>query len=134
MAVSKRQFEALSDFRMELAEFARFSQESARLAGITPLQYLLLLHAQGFPDRDWATVGELTSRLGITPQSTVSIVKRCERLGLLCKRKGRTDKRRVEVHATESARTLIEQIAARNIEELKRHAHVFRIEKLATKR
>lgn len=45
------------------AFFARFSEQVTRRHGITPLQYLLLLHIKGYPGREWATVQELAERL-----------------------------------------------------------------------
>jgi len=35
------------DFRYQLRRFLRFSEEAVREEGITPLQYLLLLHVKG---------------------------------------------------------------------------------------
>ena len=55
----KQQYLALSEFRFRLAEFLHFSESAAQAAGITPAQYLLLLHLRGFPGREWGTVGEL---------------------------------------------------------------------------
>ena len=46
-----------------------------------PLQYMLLLHVKGFPDRDWATVGELAERPQASPHGTVALVSRCESAG-----------------------------------------------------
>ena len=60
--LQKQRFEALSDFRYTLRSFLRFSEDAAREEGITALQYQLL-HTQGFPGRDWASIGELAERL-----------------------------------------------------------------------
>lgn len=49
--------EAMSAFRYELRRFLRASEQVANAAGITTLQYQLLLHVCGFTDRQWATVG-----------------------------------------------------------------------------
>ena len=57
--LSKRDFETLSQFRYRLRRFLRFSEQATRAHGITPLQYLLLLHIKGYPGREWARVGEL---------------------------------------------------------------------------
>lgn len=55
--LTKNQFEALSEFRYQLKRFLHFGEAAAKEQGITPLQYLLLLHIQGYPGRNWATVG-----------------------------------------------------------------------------
>src|SRR3546814_7288815 len=61
--LGKPQFEALSEFRFRLAQFLHFSESAARAEGVTPAQYLLLLHLHGFNGRSWGTVGELAERL-----------------------------------------------------------------------
>ena len=47
-ALNKHDFEILSDFRYEIRKFERFSEEVTRQHGLTPLQYLLLLHIKGY--------------------------------------------------------------------------------------
>ena len=72
--LDKKDFEALSEFRYRLRRFLRFSEQVTRRNGITPLQYLLLLHLKGFPGRDWATVGELAERLQAAHHGTVALI------------------------------------------------------------
>jgi hypothetical protein len=79
--LSKKEFETLSEFRYRLRRFLRFSEQVTRQRGITPLQYLLLLHIKGFPGRDWATVGELAERLQAQHHGVVALISRCEKLG-----------------------------------------------------
>jgi DNA-binding MarR family transcriptional regulator len=76
----------------------RFSEEIVHAEGITPLQYMLLLHIGGFPERDWATVGELAERLQASSHGTVALVSRCEAAGLVARRPSAEDRRQVEVH------------------------------------
>ena len=61
-SINKQDLEAMSSFRYELRKFLRVSEEVCNAAGITTLQYQLLLHVRGFPERRWATVGELAER------------------------------------------------------------------------
>jgi DNA-binding MarR family transcriptional regulator len=125
--LAKQQFVALSNFRSELARFMRFSERAARAAGITPTQYLLLLHARGFQDRDWATVGELASRLQGSAHGTAALINRCVALELVSKHRSDEDKRRVEVHLTARAQALVERIATRHHDELQSLRNVFRV-------
>jgi DNA-binding MarR family transcriptional regulator len=124
--ISKKQFAALSEFRFRLTRFQRFSQAAALDAGISSLQYLLLLHLRGFHRREWATVGELANRLDASHQGTVALVKRCESKGLLIKRRSAVDGRRVEIHLTSRARKLVARVASRHLDELERLAEVSR--------
>src|SRR5271165_2091801 len=71
--LSKQEYVALSEFRSQLARFLRFSESAARAAGVTPKQYLILLHIRGVEGRDWATVGELAVRLQSTPNGAVAL-------------------------------------------------------------
>jgi len=125
--VSNAQLAALSAFRSALARFLRFSERAVRDGGITPTQYLLLLHIRGAPGRDWATVGELAGRLQASAHGTTALVGRCVALDLVRKRRSRDDARRVEVHLTARGRGLVESIAARHRDEIKSLRAVFRV-------
>ena len=121
MPLRKKDFEALSEFRYQLRRFLRFSEEVVRGEGITPLQYLLLLHIRGVPGRDWATVGELAEKLQSHHHGTVALVSRCEKLGLVKRRPSETDRRRVEIHLTAKGERSIEKLARIHRAELLDH-------------
>ena len=118
MTLRKKDYEALSDFRYQLRRFLRFSEEATRREGVTPLQYLLLLHVKGYPGREWATVGELAERLQSHHHGTVALVTRCESLGLVKRRTCEEDRRRVEIHLTAKGERCVEALAALHIAEL----------------
>ena len=123
--MDKQQYMALSEFRFRLAQFLHFSESAARAEGITPAQYLLLLHLHGFEGRAWGTVGELAGRLQASHQGTVALVKRCERNGLVRKRRSRRDARCVEIHLTPKARGLVRRIARCHAQALSQLGDVF---------
>ena len=118
-APTKKEFETLSEFRYRLRRFLRFSEQVTRRHGITPLQYLLLLHIKGFPGRSSATVGELAERLQAQHHGVVALISRCEKLGWVERRQGQADRRAVEVHLTASG----ERIAAK-MAQLHRDEHL----------
>lgn len=124
-ALEKSEFEALADFRYQLRRFLRFSELLTRQHGITNLQYLLLLQVKGFPGREWANIGELAERLQAHQHGVVSLVSRCEKLGLVERRPGREDRRAVEVHLTAAGERLVARIADRHRQELKDLEAVF---------
>lgn len=117
--LSKADFERLSEFRHQLRVFLRFSEDACRGHGLTPLQYQLLLHVQGYPGRDWATVGELAERLQSHHHGVVALVSRCEELGLVQRRPGREDRRQVEIHLTEAGRNQAQALAALHRDEIR---------------
>jgi len=123
----KRRYEALSDFRYRLRSFLRFSEDSARANGITVLQYQLLLHTQGFPGRDWATIGELAERLQAQPHGVVALVSRCEEAGLVRRQPSQTDRRQVEVHLLPAGRRKLVQLATEHAEPLQQLGEAVRL-------
>lgn len=117
--LSKDDFSALSELRYQMRRFERFSESAARNEGITPLQYLLLLHIKGFPGRDWATVGELAERLQSQQHGVVALVTRCEAAGLVERRSSQEDRRRVEVHLLAPGERILRKLAAVHRAELR---------------
>jgi len=111
LPLNKHDFEILSDFRYQIRKFERFSEEVTRQHGLTPLQYLLLLHVKGYPDRDWATVGELAERLQAQQHGVVALISRCEKLGLVERRRSSDDRRRIEIHLLKDGEKVINKLA-----------------------
>lgn len=118
--IDKREFESLANFRYQLRRFVRWSEQITQRAGVTNLQYLLMLHVKGFPGRDWATITELAERLQAKHHGVVALVSRCERLGLVVRRPGRSDGREVEVHLTPRGARAVARLAALHRDELLR--------------
>ena len=108
----KQDLKAMSVFRYELRKFLRVSEEISNAAGITTLQYQLLLHVRGFPEREWATVGELAERLQAAPNGTAALVSRCEASGLVRRKTDKTDRRQVQVHLTAKGERCLLKLAA----------------------
>ncbi|WP_144110151.1 MarR family winged helix-turn-helix transcriptional regulator [Paraburkholderia sp. BCC1886] len=117
--LEKADFEQLSAFRYQMRRFERFSEQAAQSEGITPLQYLLLLHIKGYPERDWATIGELAERLQAQHHGVVALVSRCEALGLVKRRVSESDRRQVEVYLLKPGEKTLAKLAALHRAELK---------------
>jgi DNA-binding MarR family transcriptional regulator len=123
----KTDFETLSEFRYQMRRFLRFSENAANAEGITPLQYLLLLHIKGFPGREWASVGELAHRLQAQPHGVVALVTRCEAAGLVKRRASNSDRRQVEVHLLAEGEKVLLHLAELHRAELESLAGVFAV-------
>ena len=117
--LDKVDFEQLSEFRYQMRRFERFSEQAAQAEGITPLQYLLLLHVKGYPGRTWATIGELAERLQAQHHGVVALVSRCEALELVERRVSERDRRQVEVHLLAAGEKLLARLAELHRAELK---------------
>ena len=126
-AVRKQDFEQLSAFRYQMRRFERFSERAAQNEGITPLQYLLLLHIKGYPDREWATVGELAERLQAHHHGVVALVTRCEALGLVERRHSALDRRQVEVHLLKPGEKILLRLAELHRAELRSLSATFHV-------
>ena len=131
-SLSKSEYEALSEFRYQLRRFLHFSEQAARSGGLTPLQYQLLLHVQGFPGRNWATVGELAERLQMKPHGTVALISRCEESGLVRRQTGSTDRRQVEIRLLPAGEKILERLAGLHKTELRSLQNTFRVEQITT--
>lgn len=125
--LNKADFEQLSEFRYQMRRFERFSEQAAQSEGITPLQYLLLLHIAGYPERDWATVGELAERLQSQHHGVVALVSRCEALNLVRRQVSENDRRQVEVHLEKAGERLLAKLAQLHRAELKSLEGAFQI-------
>ncbi len=128
----KSEYEALSEFRYQLRRFLHFSEQAARSGGLTPLQYQLLLHVQGFPGRNWATVGELAERLQMKPLCTVALISRCEESGLVRRQTGTTDRRQVEIRLLPAGEKILERLAGLHKTELRSLKGTFRVDQITS--
>lgn len=126
-SLSKKEFETLSQFRYQLRRFIRFSEQISSELGVTNLQYLLLLHIKGYAGKDWASIGELAERLQSHHHGVVSLVSRCEKLGLVYRRQGEDDKRVIEVRLTPAGEKLVVKLAAMHRDELLNLKGSFRV-------
>ena len=77
-SLSKADYEALAEFRYALRKFLGFSEAAASEHGVTPQQYQALLAIEGFPGRNWVTVGELAEQMRIAHHSAVGLVDRMQ--------------------------------------------------------
>lgn len=122
-AITKEQFESMADFRYAIRRSLRLSEELVRRIGVTPQQYQLLLAVKGFPQRDFASVSELSERLQLQQHSTVGLIDRTEALGLVRREQGTTDRRQVFIHLTPAGEALLCRLVVFHREELQ-HLHI----------
>jgi len=131
-SLDKPDYEALSEFRYQLRRFLHFSESAARSEGLTPLQYLLMLHVKGFPGRDWATIGELAERLQMQHHGVVALVSRCEKNGLVRRQRSPTDRRQVQVHLLPAGIDHLQRLALLHRAELNSLQDTFRVARITS--
>jgi DNA-binding MarR family transcriptional regulator len=116
----KQDFEALARFRFGIRRYLRFSEETVREHGITPQQYQLMLALKGYPDREWATVGELADRLQLRHHSVVELINRAQKQGLVERTAHVDDARIVRVVLTAAGDQILARLTALHRDELRR--------------
>lgn len=116
--MKKSDYEILASFRYELRKFLAFSEQAAESDGLAVQQYLALLAIEGFPGRDFVTVGELSERLRIAPHSAVGLVDRLEGGKLVKRTPSDQDRRQVLVRLTKKGQSKLAKLAAEHHQEL----------------
>lgn len=103
-----------ADFRAALRRFLRFSEEQARVHGITPQQHLLLLAVRGHAAYPSVSIGTVADVLQIRHHSASLLVDRCVRRGLLDRREDQEDRRRALVSLTAEGQKCLDGITLAN--------------------
>jgi DNA-binding MarR family transcriptional regulator len=110
----------LSEFRRQIRQFLSFSDSVARQSGIEPRQHQLLLALKGLPPNVKPTIGELALRLFIKPHSTVELVNRLAKAGLVVRIQGKDDRREIHIHMTAAGAVLLRKLSLVHRLELER--------------
>jgi len=93
---------AVADFRAALRQFLRRSERVARVCGLTPQRYLLLLMIKGSPSgSEQSTVTELAERLQLAQSTVTELVRRAEEVGLIEREQSQQDARVAHLRLTE---------------------------------
>jgi DNA-binding MarR family transcriptional regulator len=117
-------YRALADWRYALRRFLRSSAEITREAGVSATQYQLLLFIRGSPDRALA-IAQIAEKLQVRHHSAVGLVDRCERLGLVRRRRDPANRRRVLVQTTSRGAALLRRLAGAHFATIERLGKAF---------
>lgn len=116
--LSPSEYSQLADFRYRIRKFLHFSENACREHGVEPRQYQLLLAVRGLPDSVQPTIGELARRLFLKHHSTVELVDRLERLGVVRRERNMKDAREVFVRLTPKGHALLRALSTVHRREL----------------
>ena len=108
----------LADFRYQLRLFLHFSECAAIGAGLQPQQHQLLLQVAGAPEAVAVTIAYAAERLGLKHNSTVELVDRSEREGLLSRTADDQDKRRAVLRITRKGKRILARLSDDHSREL----------------
>src|SRR5499433_1093424 len=121
--ISDGEYHALAQLRHLIRRFLQEGDATARLAGLEPQQYLLLLAIRGLEPGQEASIRALADRLSLRHHSTVELVDRLEGHGLVKRTRGKEDRRQVLVSLQPRGEKLLEKVVAQRIVELRSHGH-----------
>jgi DNA-binding MarR family transcriptional regulator len=117
--LTDEEYQRLLRFRDGLRRFLDWSSREAMSAGLTPAQHQLLLairgHEPGAP-----SMSDVAEHLLTRHHSTVQLVDRAERAGLVERHADEEDHRVVRLHLTTLGARRLESLAASHLEELER--------------
>lgn len=117
-------YRALANWRYALRRFLSASESITRSRGVSPTQYQLLLFARGSPDGA-PSIADLAEWLQIRHQSAVGLVDRCEKGGLVRRRRDPGNRRRVLVEATRRGARLLDRLAFEHFATIERLGRAF---------
>jgi DNA-binding MarR family transcriptional regulator len=112
-------YQTLAEFRYQLRRFLRFSEQTARAAGLEPQQHQVLLAVKGLPEGRKATISALAERLQLAHHSTVELVDRLVERGFIQRCRGEGDQRWVFVTLTSQGEEVLRNLARAHRAELR---------------
>jgi DNA-binding MarR family transcriptional regulator len=116
--MTQAEYEELADFRFQIRRFLHFSEGAARAEGLETQQHQALLAIRAMPETEPCTIGALAKRLFLQHQSTVGLVNRLERAGLVKRAPSPADGRQVLVALTQRGEALLQRLSLTHHAEL----------------
>jgi DNA-binding MarR family transcriptional regulator len=123
--LSPTEYYELADFRYQIRRFLHFSEGAALKEGIEPRQHQALLAIKAMQEQETCTIGVLAERLLLRHQSTVGLIDRLERHGLVARVRGDEDGRQVIVAVTREGEQVLKRLSLTHRTELKERAPEF---------
>lgn len=113
----------LAEFRYQLRKFLSFSEGASERYGIAAQQYQLMQVVGALPPGERASISHIADRMILRHNSTVELVDRAERAGLVRRETDEADLRRSLVHLTEEGKRVLERLVEEHLLELEANGH-----------
>ncbi len=117
--ISSAEFQALAELRYRIRLFLSEGDAAARLAGLEPQQYLMLLAIRGLAPETAPKIQIFADRLALKHHSAVELVDRLEQRGYVKRTRSREDRREVLVSLLPRGEKLLERVVQQRIGELR---------------
>lgn len=109
---------SLAEFRYQLRKFLSFSETAAECSGVATQQYQLMQVIAATPEGQQASITYLAERMILRHNSTVELVDRAERAGLVKREQDAKDMRRSLVQLTEKGKEVLHKLVEEHLNEL----------------
>jgi DNA-binding MarR family transcriptional regulator len=110
----------LAEFRYLLRTFLSFSETASEAYGIAAQQYQLMQVIEAAPADRQASISYIAERMILRHNSTVELVDRAERAGLVKRGQDDNDLRRSLVYLTPHGRGILAKLVGQHLDELQR--------------
>ncbi len=120
--ISRAEYQALAEFRYQLASFLRRRRDAAQEAGIEPQQYELLLAVKGLSSDKKPTIKQIAEQLRLQHHSTVELTTRLVNRGLIRRERAKDDRRSVLLSVTKDGQRAMDQVVQYSLEQLREEA------------
>lgn len=110
----------LAEFRYKLRSFLSFSEIATERYGIQAQQYQLMQVIGALKNGEQASISYLAERMLLRHNSTVELVDRAERAGLVARHNDAKDLRKSIVKLTPQGEDILRKLIAEHVSELKR--------------
>ncbi len=109
---------SLAEFRFQMRKFLSFSEIASERCGIPAQQYQLMQVIAAMPEDQQASITYLAERMILRHNSTVELVDRAERAGLVSRESDPKDMRRSLVRLTPEGQIILNRLVAEHLSEL----------------
>ena len=112
----------LAEFRYQVRTFLSFSESASDSCGIATQQYQLMQVIGSVPADRQASISYIAERMILRHNSTVELVDRAERAGLVKRKHDENDLRRSLVRLTPHGWEILQKLVALHLEEVQRQS------------
>jgi DNA-binding MarR family transcriptional regulator len=121
LSTSPADLKDLAEFRFQLRRFLSFSEKASEGAGIAAQQYQLMQVIASAPEGQGASISYLAERMILKHNSTVELVDRAGRAGLVRRESDDEDLRRSLVRLTVEGEKMLDQLVPVHLADLDAH-------------
>ncbi len=114
----RSRLKSLAEFRYQMRKFLNFSEIASERCGVPAQQYQLMQVIAAIDEGQQASITYLAERMVLRHNSTVELVDRAERAGLVRRESDAKDMRRSLVLLTPQGQAVLDRLVAEHLSEL----------------